>query len=141
MLYSNLIKKKSVEGGKMIEFLLNNPKDLIGASIFCIVFGAFAFLVLFDNKERRRGNILISIVVLLPLSFFSSEIYSNYRVDKNIKTIQGFSKEEKESYINKLSKKEKKKTIEKLEEIKAEEELDQKMNELFIEDRKKKGVE
>ncbi|CAL7881893.1 hypothetical protein [Fusobacterium necrophorum] len=49
--------------------------------------------------------------------------------------------EEKESYINKLSKKEKKKTIEKLEEIKAEEELDQKMNELFIEDRKKKGVE
>lgn len=31
--------------------------------------------------------------------------------------------------------------IEKLEEIKAEEELDQKMNELFIEDRKKKGVE
>lgn len=127
----------------MIEFLLNNPKDLIGASIFCIVFGAFAFLVLFDNKERRRGNILISIVVLLPLSFFSSEIYSNYRADKNIKMIQGFSKEEKESYINKLSKKEKKekkKMIEKLEEIKAEEELDQKMNELFIEDRKKKGV-
>ncbi|MDY2573216.1 MAG: hypothetical protein SOW67_03975 [Fusobacterium necrophorum] len=35
--------------------------------------------------------------------------------------IQGFSKEEKESYINKLSKKEKKKIIEKLEEIKAEE--------------------
>lgn len=37
----------------MIKFLLNNPKDLIGVSIFCIVFGAFAFLVLFDNKERR----------------------------------------------------------------------------------------
>ncbi|WP_027131858.1 hypothetical protein [Fusobacterium necrophorum] len=121
----------------MIEFLLNNPRELIKVVLFCIIFGALAFLVLFDNKERRRGNILISIVVLLPLSYFLSEIYSNYRADKNIKMIQYFSKEEKESYINKLSKKEKKKMIEKLEEIKTEEELEQKINELFIEDRKK----
>ncbi|CAL7891909.1 hypothetical protein [Fusobacterium necrophorum] len=125
----------------MIEFLLNNPRELIKVVLFCIIFGALAFLVLFDNKERRRGNILISIVVLLPLSYFLSEIYSNYRADKNIKMIQYFSKEEKESFINKLSKKEKKKMIEKLEEIKTEEELEQKINELFIEDRKKKGVE
>ncbi|KYM54858.1 hypothetical protein A2U07_03445 [Fusobacterium necrophorum subsp. funduliforme] len=96
----------------MIEFLLNNPRELIKVVLFCIIFGALAFLVLFDNKERRRGNILISIVVLLPLSYFLSEIYSNYRADKNIKMIQYFSKEEKESYINKLSKKEKKKMIE-----------------------------
>lgn len=121
----------------MIEFLLNNTKDLIGVISFCIVIIAFIILILFDDKERRKIYIRIFIVTLVICIFPLSQIYSDYRLYKNIKVLL-FEEEEseirsyfteiekKKAFINSLSNSEKERIIKKIE-------LDQKMNELFIE--------
>lgn len=128
----------------MIKFLLNNTKDLIGVISFCIVIIAFIILILFDDKERRKIYIRIFIVTLVICIFSLSQIYSDYRLYKNIKVLL-FGEEEpeidrtsvfaldyfeeiekKKAFINSLSNSEKERIIKKIE-------LDQKMNELFIE--------
>lgn len=110
----------------MLDFLSNNTKDLIGVISFCIVTVAFIILILFDDKERRKIYIMIFIVTLVICIFPLSQIYSNYRLYKNIKILQILSVEKKEAFVNSLSNSEKERIIKKIE-------LDQKMNELFIE--------
>lgn len=128
----------------MLDFLSNNTKDLIGVISFCIVIIAFIILILFDDKERRKNYIRIFIVTLVICIFPLSQIYSDYRLYKNIKVLL-FEEEEpeidrtsvsvldyfeeiekKKAFINSLSNSEKERIIKKIE-------LDQKMNELFIE--------
>ena len=79
----------------MIEFLLNNTKDLIGVISFCIVIIAFIILILFDDKERRKIYIRIFIITLVICIFPLSQIYSDYRLYKNIKVLL-FEEEESE---------------------------------------------
>lgn len=120
----------------MLEFLLNKPDNIIIGVIFFIFITFFSFGIKKIGKLDKE-EIMFFTLISAPFLFYFFLDYLNYKVDKNmdknIKMIQEFSKEEKESFINKLSKEEKVEIIKKIEEIRMEEELERKISEFFME--------